>query len=308
MQLLHDIFNVVYPICLAYWTAKKLKLVSSNYIFNARRKEQPHNKEVFEHYIPPLVKFSGNLCDWSTWKISARIFFRMIGLLNVIDDEDYANANPVENSLVSYHLILAVLDGNASSCVLGKEFESNGFASWKKLEEDYDHYEARRIWRLLEELRLDDGYEFIDKFQSYVEGLRIVQDDTPERTLIGIFMGKIESPYYSYVYDKLLCTEDRTLKDCYYHLYKRSNDLNITRDTMSDGQIRLPDINYIKLSKKKKNMLNKYNRTIRCEERQKKRKYEFYIASHAESPRKKSQKIYSLKKIECIRNKLNNIS
>ena len=64
-----------------------------------------------------ITGFDSNAVKWHTWKKKTRAAIGTAGLLKILDDEDYANRNSVDNETIFHLLQVATSDGNAAHLV-----------------------------------------------------------------------------------------------------------------------------------------------------------------------------------------------
>ena len=63
---------------------------------------------------------------WHTWKKKTRAAVGTAGMLSILDDEAYANRNPVDNETIYHLLQVASSDGNAAHLVGKFEDQKDG--------------------------------------------------------------------------------------------------------------------------------------------------------------------------------------
>ncbi len=70
--------------------------------------------------------FNGNSLMWHTWKKKTCAAVGTAGMLSILDDEEHAERNPVDNETIYHLLQVATSDGNAAHLVDKYEEKKDG--------------------------------------------------------------------------------------------------------------------------------------------------------------------------------------
>ena len=110
----------LYDMVLTVTKAQVVLLLGHKQFANVKvNKEIKDNNDYKERYVKTAVKareaFSGSISDQTLWKIRTRSIFGLMGLIQVLDDRNYALLYPVKNTLVYHLLCQAVVKGTESS-------------------------------------------------------------------------------------------------------------------------------------------------------------------------------------------------
>ena len=162
-----------------------------------------------------ITGFDGNAVKWHTWKKKTRAAIGTAGLLKILDDEDFANRNSVDNETVFHLLQVATSDGNAAHLVDKHEETSDGCMAYQELIRWYEGDElatetAEDIRSKIDKTLLTSSTsasEYINSFLQYTKLLGDLREAyTPSKT-ISIFLDQIRDPDYSST--KESCIEDK---------------------------------------------------------------------------------------------------
>ena len=178
----------LYDLALTLTAAQVVALVGHkvyNNVFSSTSKEESRTEVHLEKYGKASIKspdpFSGEISDWTAWKVGTRSSLGLMGLTQVLDNRDYALKNTVKNTMVYHLLCQAVVKGTASSTFSRHNCLDDGNAAWNLLIERHEgaiqrEPEAKRVRAFLANLRLDlrtPGHECQNKFQEYVLSFEI---------------------------------------------------------------------------------------------------------------------------------------
>ena len=114
--------------------------------------------------------FNGNPLTWHTWKKKTRAAVGTAEMLAILDDDNHAKRNPVDNETIYHLLQVATSDGNAAHLVDKYEEQKEAFS---KLQAWYEGDElttetAEDVRSKLDKLTLSTritGSEYINNFQ-----------------------------------------------------------------------------------------------------------------------------------------------
>ena len=85
-----------------------------------------------------ITSFSGNFADWARWKSQTQCAFDGSGYKKLLNNQQYALANPRLNKVVYSQLSGATVDGNAFHLVKRHEESKNGYQAWVSLVQWFD--------------------------------------------------------------------------------------------------------------------------------------------------------------------------
>ena len=165
--------------------------------------------------------FNGNPLMWHTWKKKTRAAVGTAGMLSILDDETYANRNPVDNETIYHLLQVATSDGNAAHLVDKFEDQKDGRKAFAELQAWYEGDElttetAEDVRSKLDKLTLSTrvtGSEYINNFQLYTKQLKDLGESYTTSKTVSIFLDQISDPDYTST--KELCIENQhTLEEC----------------------------------------------------------------------------------------------
>ena len=123
--------------------------------------------------------FSGNAIKWRSWKKRTRAAIGTAGMLDILDNVDYANKHKVDNETVFHLLQVATADGNAAHLVDAFEDRKDGHAAYCELVAWYEGDDmttetAEDVRSKLEKTQLNtrtSASEYINYFQLYTKQL-----------------------------------------------------------------------------------------------------------------------------------------
>jgi len=165
--------------------------------------------------------FNGNPLMWHTWKKKTRAAVGTAGMLSILDDEEYAERNPVDNETIYHLLQVATSDGNAAHLVDKYEDEKDGRKAFTELQAWYEGDElttetAEDVRSKLDKLALSTrttASEYINNFQMYTKQLKDLGESYTTSKTVSIFLDQISDPDYTST--KELCIENQhTLEEC----------------------------------------------------------------------------------------------
>ena len=186
-----------------------------------------------------ITGFDGSAIKWHTWKKKTRAAIGTAGLLKILDDEDYANRNSVDNETIFHLLQVATSDGNAAHLVDKYEETSDGRMAYQEMLRWYEGDElttetAEDIRSKIDKTLLTSSTsasEYINNFLQYTKLLDDLGEAyTPSKT-ISIFLDQIRDPDYSNT--KESCIEDKlSLDQCIERI--RSKERRIGRSKINN--------------------------------------------------------------------------
>lgn len=156
-------------------------------------------------------------------------------MLNIIDDEQYAAKNLLDNETVFHMLQVATVDGSAH-LVNQFEDEKNGNKAHSALLDWYEGEKlttdtAEDVRSKLEKIALTTRYsasEYINEFQKYTKLLNQLGEEYSQSHTTTIFLRQITGPDYKLTVQ--LCIEGKLeLKECIDRI--RSHERILSRET-----------------------------------------------------------------------------
>ena len=190
------------------------------------------NVKLQAQQVPP---FNGHAIKWRVWKKKTRAAIGTAGLLNTLDDPEYAKQNPIDNETIFHILQVATSDGSASHLVDQFEDSKDGHAAYTALVTWYEGDElttetAEDIRSKLDKLILSTrvtASEYINLFQQYNKQLTELGEDYTKSKTVNIFLSQISDPDYDAT--KELCIENKLpLNECIERI--RSKERRLTRN------------------------------------------------------------------------------
>ena len=185
---------------------------------NANEAQKRSNVKLQAQQIPI---FNGNPLMWHTWKKKTRAAVGTAGMLAILDDENHAKRNPVDNETIYHLLQVATSDGNAAHLVDKYEEQKDGRKAFSELQAWYEGDElttetAEDVRSKLDKLTLSTritGSEYINNFQLYTKQLEDLGESYTTSKTVSIFLEQISDPDYTST--KELCIENQhNLDEC----------------------------------------------------------------------------------------------
>ena len=194
--------------------------------------------------------FDGSSIKWHPWKKKTRAAIGTAGLLKILDDDDYATRNPVDNETVFHLLQVATSDGNAAHLVDKFEEECDGRKAYAELVKWYEGDDltsetAEDIRSKIDKLYLSSNVpasNYINDFLQYVKLLDGLGEAYTTSKTVSIFLSQITDPDYAATKEN--CIEDKLpLEQCIERIRSKERRVGRTKAIARRGiQIRRDNI------------------------------------------------------------------
>ena len=184
-----------------------------------------------------VTNFNGNPLSWRSWKKKTRAAIGTAGMLGILDDDNYAERNKVDNETIFHILQVATADGSAAHLVDTFESKTDGHAAYNELVTWYEGDQlttetGEDVRSKLEKLRLDtktSASEYINNFQLYTKQLHELGESYTSSKTVYIFLDQITNPDYETT--KELCIENKyKVTECMNRI--RAKERRLMRDQL----------------------------------------------------------------------------
>ena len=179
-----------------------------------------------------VTKFNGNPLIWHSWKKKTCAAFGIAYMLRILDDEEYASNNSVDNDVIYHLLQVSTSNGNTARLVDKYEGKKDGRNVFIELQSWYEGDElttetAEDAQSKLDKLRLSTrvtGNEYINKIQLYNTQLEDIAESYTTSKTMSIFLDQILDT--DYITTKEICIENQhTLEECIAHIIAKERCL-----------------------------------------------------------------------------------
>ena len=151
-----------------------------------------------------MTNYKGSAIKWHSWKKKTRAMTGTAGLLQILDNEDYAKKNEIDNQTVFHMLQATTVKGYAAHLVDKHESTRDGYAAYNKLVSWYESDEltsetAEDVRAKLDKTFLNtrtSASQYVKDFLQYTKQLENLDESYTESKTIQIFLDQITDPDY----------------------------------------------------------------------------------------------------------------
>ena len=208
-----------------------------------------------------VTSFKGEAIKWHSWKKKTRAAIGTAGMLQVLDNQEYANKHKTDNETIFHLLAVATADGSASHLVDQYEESSDGRKAYLALVNWYEGDElttetAEDVRSKLDKLFLttsNTASSYINDFQLYNKQLMELNESYTSSKTVDIFLSQIRDPDYHMTVETCLdsrlslqqCIERTRAKERRLLRNKaltRKSNVSIRRNVINDSEKKTQEI------------------------------------------------------------------
>ena len=182
-----------------------------------------------------ISPFKGESIKWHSWRKKTRAAIGTAGMLDVLDNKEYAKKNPVDNETIYHLLAVATSDGTAAHLVDKYEDDKDGRAAYQEMVAWYEGDEltietAEDVRAKLDRIYLstrNTASSYINDFQQYIKQLEDLDESYTTSKTVNIFLSQISDPDYAQTVE--LCIENKlNIDECIERI--RGKERRISRE------------------------------------------------------------------------------
>ena len=182
-----------------------------------------------------ISSFKGEPIKWHSWRKKTRAAIGTAGMLDVLDDKEYADKNIVDNETIYHLLAVATSDGTAAHLVDKYEDDKDGRAAYQELVAWYEGDEltietAEDVRSKLDKVNLstrNTASSYINDFQQYTKQLEDLGESYTTSKTVNIFLSQISDPDYAQTAES--CIENKlNINECIERI--RGKERRISRE------------------------------------------------------------------------------
>ena len=168
-----------------------------------------------------IVAYHGDSLKWHSWNKKMRAAVGTAGMLKVLENNEYATKNIIDNETIFHLLQVATADGNAAHLVDMHENDKSGHLAYQELVKWFEGDElttetAEDVRAKMDKLSLttkNTASQYINQFLQHKKHLEELKEEYTPSNTVNIFLTQITDPDYEIMVEHYL--ENRVdIKTC----------------------------------------------------------------------------------------------